>query len=114
MQIITTNEFDKAVSEGVVLVDFFADWCGPCKMLAPVLENLSREYEGRATILKVNVDNDPDLARRFGVAAIPTLVLFQDGAEVKTVMGYQAAPAGQRTLRKTDMVVSMSFFVPEK
>ena len=92
MQIITTNEFDKAVSEGVVLVDFFADWCGPCKMLAPVLENLSREYEGRATILKVNVDNDPDLARRFGVAAIPTLVLFQDGAEVKTVMGYQAAP----------------------
>ncbi|MBR2826742.1 MAG: thioredoxin [Erysipelotrichaceae bacterium] len=93
MQIITTNEFDKAVSEGVVLVDFFADWCGPCKMLAPVLENLSREYEGRATILKVNVDNDPDLARRFGVAAIPTLVLFKDGAEVKTVMGYQAAPA---------------------
>ena len=87
MQVITTNEFDKAVSEGVVLVDFFADWCGPCKMLAPVLENLSREYEGRATILKVNVDNDPDLARRFGVAAIPTLVLFQDGAEVKTVMG---------------------------
>ncbi|MBE6104404.1 MAG: thioredoxin [Erysipelotrichaceae bacterium] len=98
MQIITTNEFDKAVSEGVVLVDFFADWCGPCKMLAPVLENLSREYEGRATILKVNVDNDPDLARRFGVAAIPTLVLFQDGAEVKTVMGYQAAPALRQLL----------------
>ncbi len=98
MQIITTNEFDKAVSEGVVLVDFFADWCGPCKMLAPVLENLSREYEGRATILKVNVDNDPDLARRFGVAAIPTLVLFQDGAEVKTVMGYQAAPVLRQLL----------------
>ena len=98
MQIITTNEFDKAVSEGVVLVDFFADWCGPCKMLAPVLENLSREYEGRATILKVNVDNDPDLARRFGVAAIPTLVLFQGGAEVKTVMGYQAAPVLRQLL----------------
>ena len=98
MQVITTNEFDKAVSEGVVLVDFFADWCGPCKMLAPVLENLSREYEGRATILKVNVDNDPDLARRFGVAAIPTLVLFQDGAEVKTVMGYQAAPVLRQLL----------------
>ena len=98
MQVITTNEFDKAVSEGVVLVDFFADWCGPCKMLAPVLENLSREYEGRATILKVNVDNDPDLARRFGVAAIPTLVLFQDGAEVKTVMGYQAAPTLRQLL----------------
>ena len=53
---------------------------------------------GRATILKVNVDNDPDLARRFGVAAIPTLVLFQDGAEVKTVMGYQAAPTLRQLL----------------
>ena len=65
VQHIKEAEFDEVVlkSDVPVLVDFFAEWCGPCKMLSPVLENLSREYEGRATILKVNVDNDPDLAR---------------------------------------------------
>ena len=97
MQIITTNEFDKAVSEGVVLVDFFADWCGPCKMLAPVLENLSREYEGRATILKVNVDNDPGLARKFGVVSIPNMYLLKDGEVVGSLLGYQQ-PAAVKAL----------------
>ena len=93
MKILTAEEFDQAVSEGIVLVDFFAEWYGPCKMLAPVLEAVSEEYDGRCVIYKVNVDNDPELARRFGVAAIPTLILFEDGAEIKTVMGYQSAPA---------------------
>ena len=93
MKVITAEEFDKAVSEGLVLIDFFAEWCGPCKMLGPVLEGIGAEYEGRCSIYKVNVDNDPALARRFGVAAIPTLILFKDGAELKTTMGYQSAPA---------------------
>ena len=92
MQIITTNEFDKAVSEGVVLVDFFADWCGPCKMLAPVLEQLASEYEGKVKVIKVNVDDEMDLAGQFNVVSIPNMVLFKDGEPVNATMGYQALP----------------------
>lgn len=93
MKIINKNEFDSTIKEGVVLVDFFADWCGPCKMIAPVLEELSEKYNGKATIVKVNVDNDPEVASRYGVMSIPNLVLFKDGNVVKQVAGFQPKPA---------------------
>lgn len=93
MKILNKNEFDAIKNNGIVLVDFYADWCGPCKMIAPVLEELSKEYEGKATIVKVNVDNEQQLAAQYGVMSIPNLVLLKDGQVVKQVVGYQAKPA---------------------
>ncbi|MGL5978291.1 MAG: thioredoxin [Erysipelotrichaceae bacterium] len=89
---VNKSEFDTVIATGVVLVDFYADWCGPCKMIAPVLEELQGEFEGRATIVKVNVDNDGEIAQRFGVMSIPTLILFKDGQLVKQVVGFQPKP----------------------
>lgn len=92
MKIVTQDEFNEIVKQGVVLVDFFATWCGPCKMLAPVLEELSAAYEGKATIVKVDVDQEQELAAKFGVMSIPTLILFKNGEAVKQVVGFQPKP----------------------
>ncbi|MFN0053593.1 MAG: thioredoxin [Planctomycetales bacterium] len=70
-----------------VLVDFYADWCGPCRMLAPTLEALAREHAGRVKIVKVNVDEEPELAGHFRVQSIPTLLAFQEGRHVDTLVG---------------------------
>lgn len=88
-RIITTAEFDDAVKEGVVLVDFYADWCGPCKMLAPVLDELAADVREKATIVKVNVDTESELAQKFQVSSIPSLKLFKDGEIVEETMGFQ-------------------------
>ena len=81
------EEFKAAVAEGTVLVDFFATWCGPCKMLSPVLEEVSNEVD--ATIIKVDVDEAGALAAQFGIQAVPTLILFKNGERVDARMGYQ-------------------------
>ena len=81
------DEFNAAIKEGVVLVDFFATWCGPCKMLSPVLEEVSNEVN--ATIIKVDVDEAGTLAAQYGIQAVPTLILFKDGQRVDVRMGYQ-------------------------
>lgn len=70
-----------------VLVDFWADWCGPCRMIAPALEELAGEWKGRVTIVKINTDEKPDIAQQHGITALPTLVLFKDGAELHRVRG---------------------------
>ena len=86
MNLVHANEenFNELISKGVVLVDFFAEWCGPCKMLGPVLEELSNEYE----IVKVDVDNNPSLARQFGIMSVPTLIVFKDGKEMDKKSGF--------------------------
>ena len=81
------EEFKAAIAEGTVLVDFFATWCGPCKMLSPVLEEVSKEVN--ATIIKVDVDEAGSLAAQYGIQAVPTLILFKDGQRVDVRMGYQ-------------------------
>jgi thioredoxin 1 len=76
---LTDATFDSTVNDGVVLVDFWAPWCGPCKMLSPVIEEIANEYNGRAKICKVNTDDHRDAAINFAISAIPTLILFKDG-----------------------------------
>lgn len=85
----TDATFQQEIREGLVLVDFWAPWCGPCKMIAPVLEELDKELNGSAKIVKVNVDENPQTASQFGIMSIPTLVLFKDGAKVDQVIGFQ-------------------------
>lgn len=91
MAIIDVNDstFKENINEGVKLVDFWAPWCGPCKMIAPVLEEISSDLDGKADIVKVNVDENQATAAEFGVMSIPTLILFKDGEEVEKVVGFQ-------------------------
>ena len=73
-----------------VLVDFWAPWCGPCKMIAPVLEELSQEFDGKAKIVKINIDDNQNTPTQFGVRSIPTLILFKNGNEVEKIIGAQS------------------------
>jgi thioredoxin 1 len=78
---VTDDEFDEKVlqSKIPVLVDFWAEWCGPCKAIAPILDDISTEYEGKLTVAKINIDENQKIAAQFAVRAIPTLIIFKDG-----------------------------------
>lgn len=92
---ITDENFDEEVtkSDKPVLIDFWATWCGPCKMIAPIVEELVDEYEGKAKIGKLDVDNNQQTAIKFGVRSIPTILIFKDGKLKDTIIG--AVPKGQ-------------------
>lgn len=94
---VTDDSFDTDVlsSEKPVLVDYWAEWCGPCRMIAPILEEVSKDYEGRLAIAKMNVDENQQVPARFGIRGIPTLMLFKSGQLVATKVG--ALPKAQLT-----------------
>ena len=89
--IVTDENFNDDVlqSETPVLVDFWADWCGPCKSIAPVIEDIARDYDGRVKVRKLNVDDNPESTSNFGVRSIPTLAVFKNGEVQETVIGVQ-------------------------
>jgi len=88
---LTKENFEKEITNESkpVFVDFWAPWCGPCNMIAPVVEKLSEEYEGRVKFMKCNVDNNPEIASKFGILGIPTLILFVNGDEKERIVGVQ-------------------------
>ena len=101
-QEITDGNFEESVlkSSVPVLVDFWAEWCGPCRMIAPTIEALATDYSGKVTIGKLNVDNNQESASQYGVRSIPTLLLFKDGEVVETIVGLQDKPQLQAILDK--------------
>ena len=86
----TDGNFDAETKQGVVLVDFWAEWCGPCRRLAPTVDALATEYDGRATVAKLNVDENPNVPSRFMIRGIPTMLLFKNGELADTVVGLVA------------------------
>ncbi|MFD2637524.1 thioredoxin [Piscibacillus salipiscarius] len=96
----TDQDFGEKISDGLVLVDFWAAWCGPCKMIAPVLEELDSEMSDQVQIVKLDVDENQETAQKYGVMSIPTLILFKDGEKVDQTMGFQPKDALQQFVQK--------------
>ena len=101
--ILNNDNFESTItgSSSPVLVDFWAEWCGPCKMIAPVLNELAAEQDGKAVIAKLNIDDEPELAKRFGITAIPTLIVFRNGQPTVTLRGVQSKSAIVKSLATT-------------
>ena len=94
-KILNQANFDETVNSGpqTVLVDFWAEWCGPCKMIAPVVEEIATERVGEVVVGKLNIDEAPELAQRYGITAIPTLIVFKNGQPQRTLRGVQSKKA---------------------
>lgn len=84
---LTQDNFKEAIKEGPIIVDFWASWCGPCKMLAPVFEEVSKDYEGKLTFAKLSTEDYPDVAQEQHITGIPCLIVFKDGKEVDRIVG---------------------------
>ena len=82
---LTNGEFENFSREGLVLIDFFAEWCMPCVMMSPILEDLNEEFDGKIKIGKINVDDNSEISEKFGISSIPTFILLKDGKEIKRI-----------------------------
>lgn len=100
-EIMDSNfEAEVVSSDEAVLVDFWAPWCGPCKMLGPVLEDLEKDYNGKVKFVKINVDNNPVVSQKFRVSSIPTVMVFKNGSTVDTMVGFRPKAAVKELLDK--------------
>jgi thioredoxin 1 len=97
---LTDSNFDQETKNGVVLVDFWAEWCGPCRMIAPTVEAVAEKYAGSASVAKVNVDENPSISQRYGIRGIPTLILFKGGKEEERIVGAISKEAISRMVEK--------------
>ena len=97
---LTAQNFAHKTKSGVVLVDFWADWCMPCKMMAPILNEVAEATDGTATIFKLNVDEQQQVAAQFGIRSIPTMILFKDGKEVERIIGVKSKEAVMASINK--------------
>ena len=95
---LTSDNVDATIKEGVVLVDFWAPWCGPCRMIAPVIEELAEDFDGKAKICKVNTDEQQELGIKYGVRSIPTIIFFKDGEQVDQMVGAASKQAFEEKL----------------
>ncbi|WP_195940015.1 thioredoxin [Romboutsia sp. 1001713B170131_170501_G6] len=92
-QILDSTNFEQEINDGVVVVDFFATWCGPCKMLAPIFEQLSVEMKDDAKFVKVDIDKSLEIARKYMISSVPTMMIFKDGKPVDTMVGFMPKEA---------------------
>ena len=100
MKILQENEFDKAIEKGIVLVDFFANWCGPCRMMAPILESVEEELDYKINFYKIDVDECENIAKRYGIMSIPTIIIFRDGEIIEKNVGLWQKDACLDTIKK--------------
>jgi thioredoxin 1 len=100
---VTDSTFDADVlkASGYVLVDFWAEWCGPCRMLAPVLESISKKFAGKLTVAKLNTDENPQASQTYEISSIPCCILFKDGKEVQRIIGFRNEAQFTEELSKT-------------
>lgn len=97
---LSKTEFDNYTNEGIVLIDFFADWCMPCVMMSPIIDELSKKFKGKIKFAKVNVENNQELAQKLSVSSIPNFILFKDGEQKEQFMGSMSAEDFEGKLRK--------------
>ncbi len=100
---LTATDFDAQTKTGIAFVDFWAEWCGPCKMAAPIIDQLSDEYAGKLVIAKVDVDKEQALAEKYGCLSIPTVILFKDGVEIGRQVGFAGKQGYLDLLKKAGL-----------